>query len=236
MPSERFVQLREQLAILRTHLLPEAFDPTGFYEHPDLISTRALSYRVLAHAEIESYLEDRALEVVGRAREAWERVQHVSRVALCLMGFSGREMRTPPDTLEAPSDNKKKTWPEHVDIGAKLAPIWAEFHKFVRLENHGVKEKNLLALFLPIGLEHSKLDPGLLADLDSFGSLRGAAAHSSSRTSVKNAADPATEVQRVESLLMGIKTLDLEIDALVSDIPDAAMQADCSAGQSNNFS
>ncbi|MDI9240773.1 hypothetical protein QLQ15_17860 [Lysobacter sp. LF1] len=221
MPSERFVQLRDQLAALRSHLLPEAFDPTGLYEQPDAISTRALGYRVLAHAEIETYFEDRALEVANLAREAWERTRFASRVALCLTSFSGKEMRSPPDTLQAPSDNKKKTWPELIDINVRLTPIWAAFHHFVRSDNNGVKEKNLLALLLPIGIDHGKLDPNLLADLDSFGALRGAAAHSSSRTGVRQALNPADELRRVESLLVGIEPLDAEIDALLLEIPKA---------------
>lgn len=219
MPSERFAQLEDQLATLRAHLLPDIFDPTGLYEQPEVISTRALSYRVLAHAEIETYFEDRTLEVVNSAREAWERKRFTSRVALCLTSFSGREMRAPPDTLQAPNENKKKAWTEHVDIDARLGPIWAAFHNYVRRENHGIKEKNLLALLLPIGLDHVKLDPGLLADLDSFGSLRGAAAHSSSRTSVKMATDPAEELRRVESLLGGIEALDADVDSLLEEIP-----------------
>jgi hypothetical protein len=219
MPSARFLQLKEQLIALRDHLLPKEFDPTGLYDAQDEVFTRAIAYRVLAHAEIESYFEDRALEVVLQARSAWERGL-VSRIALCLVAFSGKEMGLPPATLESPNVNKSKTWPSLVDIGEKFVLVTTEFQKFVRKENHGVKEKNLLSLLLPIGVDHTRIDPAFLADMESFGALRGFAAHSSSKTSATQGADPAIELKRVEALLFGIETIDGELEALLATVPN----------------
>lgn len=225
MASPRYQQLEEQLKILRTCLLPKEFDPTGTYDDQDAVSTRALAYRVLAHAEIESFFEDRTLEPVSRAQMVWESTRHVSHVALCLLGFSGKEMAPPPTTLEAPSDNKRKVWPALVDIGQRLLPIIATFHHHVRNDNHGVKEKNLLALLLPIGVAHGKIDPAFLADMESFGALRGLAAHSSGKTTARQAVDPEAEQKRVLALLPGIEALDAEIDALLAAMPAPAAPA-----------
>ena len=219
MASPRYQQLEEQLRILRGCLLPVEFDRTGAYEDQDGVSTRALAYRVLAHAEIESFFEDRTLEPVSRAQLVWESTRHVSHVALCLVGFSGKEMAPPPTTLEAPSDNKRKAWPALVDIGQRLLPIIATFHHHVRNENHGVKEKNLLALLLPIGVAHGKIDPAFLADMESFGALRGLAAHSSGKTTARQAVDPEAEQKRVLALMPGIAAIDSEIDALLAAMP-----------------
>lgn len=207
----------EQLDLLRHHLLPEPFDPTGLYSEQDKISTMGLAYRVLAHAEIESYFEDRALEVVREARSAWDRGQ-VSRVALCLMAFSGREMGAPPTTLQPPSSNKQKTWPALIDVGEKFVPLTTSFYHFVRNENHGIKERNLLSLLLPIGVEHNRLDPIFLADMESFGALRGIAAHSSCATSATRGVDPEEELKRVCGLLPGIQVIDIELDALLATV------------------
>lgn len=218
MPSQRFEQLEERLCELRAHLLPDPFDPTGSYEDEDKVSTSVLAYRVLAHAEIEAYFEDRALETAQEARKAWLTRQHLSRVALCLVAFSGREMARPPDSLEAPTDNKRKTWPTLIDIGERLNPIIASYHRLVKEENHGIRERNLLSLLLPLGIEHSALDPTFLANMDSFGQLRGAAAHTSSRRAVRSAADPADEFNRVASLTDGIKSIDECFDVLMSEL------------------
>lgn len=219
MPSERFAQLETQLKELRAHLLPDPFEDTGDYSNQEQVATLALAYRVLSHAEIESYFEDRALDVVNHARIAWEKYSHVSRVALCLLAFSGKEMAFPPGSLQAPTENKRKAWPALVDIGERLTPIISCFNYHVRHENHGIKERNLLSLLIPIGVDHSKLDATFLAEIDSFGSLRGMAAHSSSRTSVRQAIDPAEELKRVETLLPGILAIDELIDLQVSAIP-----------------
>lgn len=218
MPSERFRQLEGRLRELRNHLLPDPFDPTGTYENEDKVATSVLAYRVLAHAEIEAYFEDRALEAAREAYKAWNERMHVSRVALCLLAFSGREMALPPATLEAPGDNKRKQWPALIDVGERLEPAVSGYFKLVREENHGIRERNLLALLLPIGLEHTALDPTFLANMDSFGQLRGAAAHTSSRSGVRSAADPADEYNRIVSLIDGIKALDERIDALLDSL------------------
>jgi hypothetical protein len=222
MPSERYLQLQAQLSILRTHLLPDPFEETGLYNDEEKVATTALAYRVLAHAEIEAYFEDRALETVNRARIAWKDHSHISRVSLCLMAFSGRTMALPPEALEPPGENSRKAWPELLDIGKRLNAVITAFNTYVRTENHGIKEKNLLSLLLPIGIDHSSLNSGFLADIESFGSMRGHAAHTSSRAAVRRAVDPREELNRVESLLGGIADIDTLLDELVKGIPHNA--------------
>lgn len=134
-------------------------------------------------------------------------------------------MDAPPDTLEAPGENKRKIWPELVDISERIKPVLAAFHNFVRNENHGIKEKNLLALLLPIGVAHKVIDPRFLADMDSFGALRGAAAHTSTKTAVRQGLNPADELARVDRLKAGILALDDQIEQLLIAIPPAANQA-----------
>lgn len=225
MPSPRFEQLKTLISTLRTHLLPAAFDPTGSYENQDEVSTRVLAYRVLAHAEIESYFEDRSIEVLSRAREAWDQ-GHVSRSALCLIAFSGKAMELPPDTLEAPEDNKRKVWPSLIDVNKKFLPVASSFHRMVRNDNHGIKERNLLSLLLPIGINHEHIDPAFLADMDSFGALRGIAAHSSASTTATQASDPEVELKRVQTLLPGIEAMDIEFDALIASLPAPVVPGD----------
>jgi hypothetical protein len=215
--SERYDQLENRLLELRNHLLPTPFDATGTYDD-DKVATSVLAYRVLTHAEIEAYFEDRVLDAALGAKKAWAERKHVSRVALCLLAFSGKDMPAPPDTLEAPSENKRKVWPGLIEIGQRFEPIVTSYFKMVREDNHGIRERNLLSLLLPVGLEHARLDPTFLANMDSFGKLRGAAAHTSSRRGVQSAADPADEHARVNGLLEGIKVLDGHLDELIAGL------------------
>jgi hypothetical protein len=220
MPSERYLQLAAQLATLRTHLLPDPFEETGLYEDDEKVATSALAYRVLAHAEIEAFFEDRSLEIANRARAAWETRSHISRASLCLMAFSGKLMADPPDSLEPPNENKRRVWPALLDIGERLKPVITSFNTYVRTENHGVKEKNLLSMLLPIGIDPTRLDPAFMVEVDSFGSMRGHTAHTSSRAAIRRAVDPKEELNRVESLLVGIAAIDVQISELAREIPD----------------
>jgi hypothetical protein len=219
MASERFDQLESQLNLLKEHLLPLELDPTGQYAEQEKVETAALGYRVLCHAEFESYFEDRAIEVTDRARAAWQASGFVSRPVLCVLAFSGREMTTPPDTLHPPSDNKRKAWPALVDISEKIAPALTSFFRYIRFDNHGIKEKNLLAMLLPIGIKPDSLDPIFLTEMESFGSLRGIAAHSSSRQGARQAVDPSAELRRIQMILSGASKIDELIDGVLQEIP-----------------
>ncbi|MFN7526376.1 MAG: hypothetical protein ACK5QA_02960, partial [Dolichospermum sp.] len=66
--SDKFITLRTQLNRLKNEFIPE-ISPTGLYSESQL--SRTAAYRVLAHAEIESYLEERAWEVVQNAKTLW---------------------------------------------------------------------------------------------------------------------------------------------------------------------
>ncbi|MFN9403275.1 MAG: hypothetical protein ACK57R_05995, partial [Dolichospermum sp.] len=92
--SDKFITLRTQLNRLKNEFIPE-ISPTGLYSESQL--SRTAAYRVLAHAEIESYLEERAWEVVQNAKTLWTKGK-TTRTLICLLGFSGLTMDKPPDT------------------------------------------------------------------------------------------------------------------------------------------
>jgi hypothetical protein len=72
MPSARYQALRQRVEMLREHLLPNPFDPTGNYVDEAAVRTRTLSFRVLAHAELETYFEDRVVEIAKASWRRWE--------------------------------------------------------------------------------------------------------------------------------------------------------------------
>ena len=59
--SARYIELVKEMHDLKLYLLPKTFDPLGNYTQEELVKT--LAFRVLAHAELESYIEDRAFEL-----------------------------------------------------------------------------------------------------------------------------------------------------------------------------
>ena len=102
--SLRFRQLTKELNRLKKQFLPRKFSEINEYSERQLALTFA--YRVFAHAEIESYLEDRVWDTVLAAKNIWDNPGKAGRVLLCVIAFSGQEMEPPPDTINPLKGNK----------------------------------------------------------------------------------------------------------------------------------
>lgn len=202
--SNRYRALRKSTDQLRAALLPRAFDPTGTYGNSTQVHLRTASFRVLAHAEIESFIEERASELFGLAWDLWHRHREPSLALTCLISFSGVPTSPPPETV-GQADSKF-----YVDVAVPLQKVNDAWRRSLR-SNNGIKEKNVLALFLPVGIAHDALDQTLLNDLSSFGQLRGDIAHNSA-TGVTTLFDPKTEFDRVSTLIAGLATLDETVE------------------------
>lgn len=216
MSSCRFVLLKASIEALRSYLLPEKFEDNGIYADEHRVSTLTLAFRVQSHAEMESYFEDRVEEIATSAWRLWETNCRMSRPALCLMAFCKRERQAPPDTLAPPQPTQAKDWNERLLVEERLRIAVTSFTKYVRNENNGIREKNLMALLLPIGLNPASIDPLLLADIDAFGRKRGEAAHSSTATKVQEGIDPRAEYEAVMSIVDGMNSLDQCLSELLS--------------------
>ena len=105
--SEKYKILVKELYVLRCHLLPEMFDPTGNYT-PEIL-TRASMFRVLAHAEIESYIEERSWETAIAAVNSWQKKKKASRTLLGLLAFSDLKMEKPPNSLKPKKANSQSS-------------------------------------------------------------------------------------------------------------------------------
>ncbi len=208
--SDKFITLKTQLDRLKDEFLPE-ISPTGSYSESQL--SRTAAYRVLAHAEIEYYLEERAWTKVIDAKKAWE-TGKTTRTLICLLGFSDLTMDKPPDTLKKPSNVKQDNHDKRLEITEKINSAIKSFKKIID-NNHGVKEKNILALLLPIGIDSDDLDPAWLADMNTFGEKRGLVAHTSATSYMTiQTPDPANELNTVTQ----IKNKLLRIDELINNL------------------
>jgi len=205
--SPRYKELQHGVRKLRRALLPRAFDPTGTYRGAERVHLRAISFRILVHAEIESFIEDRAHELFDEAWRVWTNHRVPSRVLAALLAFSGHNMPTPPSKLGKQGNN-------HEDIDGVLSRAKKHWKDEVYKNNHGVKEANVLGLLLPLGIDGGDLDTTLLADLTSFGGLRGAVAHKSS-VGVTTYADPKSEYDQANQLVAALASVDTQVgDAL----------------------
>nr|WP_233271008.1 HEPN domain-containing protein [Microcystis aeruginosa] len=201
--SPIFRQLTKELNRLKKQFLPRKFSEINNYSERQLALT--LAYRVFAHAEIESYLEDRVWDTVLAAKKIWDNQGKASRVLLCLIAFSGQEMENPPDTI-TPLKGNKNVPEDKLKINKKIDMAIGCF-KSVIDQNHGIKETNLLKLLLPIGIDSDDLDQVWLANMNTFGEERGEIAHSSA-IKTKQPPNPADELERVKQIIEELERVD----------------------------
>lgn len=186
--------LMQSIERLRQALLPDPFDPTGSYIRPEDVHLRAAAFRVLAHAELEAFVEDLAKGLFQTAWSAWTTHNLPSRVLLGLLAFSGQNHQAPPGSLKEQGGEF-----EISPILERSKNAWYYYFN----NNNGLKEKNILRLLLPLGVSAADIDPTLLLDLSSYGSARGEVAHTSS-LKVKSFIDPETEYRFTLRLAGGL--------------------------------
>lgn len=206
MNSARFRQLRKRLSELRRHLLPARFDPTGTYS--PRVHERARAYRLLAHAEFESYIEDRVIEILTLRLREWKKSRKVSRCLLGLVAYhEGSSVSNEPTSILNPPRKPSPLLEDRINSASN------SFQYYVRNKNHGVKEANLIRMLMQLGLEDSEFDPIWLGAIDSWATLRGTYAHQSA-TKVQVLPDPQDELRAVQVILNGFAKLDIVIGNL----------------------
>jgi hypothetical protein len=147
--SQRFITLEQELTNLRENFLPCQFNLTGDYSEGEI--ALAVAYRVLAHAEIESYLEDRVLEIATNALQMWNAQKKTKLTLVSLFAFSGLTLDKPPDSLTPRQQSQNLD--DKVKFDNKLGKVFNSFRTAVK-DNHGIREKNILLLLLPIGIDN----------------------------------------------------------------------------------
>lgn len=208
--SKLFRILEQELKKLRKHFLPRQFDPQGNYSERQI--ALATAYRILAHAEFESYLEDRVLEIATNALTIWNNKKQTTITLVCLFAFSGLTLEKPPDSLT--TSQQAKILEEKLKLDRKLSKVFGSFKNSVK-NNHGIREKNILLLLLPIGVNSDDLDKVWLQEMNDFGAKRGEFAHqSASNYKTRQPPDPRNELEMVNRLLQGL----IDIDRLLNNL------------------
>lgn len=210
MPSSEFANLKGEIEQLRASLA-DFIHPLGEYDEPQ--KRRTLAFVVLAHACIEHYLESRCREVMKAARESMMTSKlHMSTPSL--LAFSGRgDLKQPTP----PSEKNLEAWKKSHDLATRIAAA-IDTHEKVISSNNGIKEANVVAMVLPLGIPYTSLDQTLLAELESFGDDRGYAAHVANRV-FRDAMDTGTEVKRINQLVALLESLDAEFDKVLPTPP-----------------
>ncbi|WP_406169588.1 HEPN domain-containing protein [Streptomyces sp. NBC_00996] len=204
MASSRFIELEKRIGELRQGFLPQSFDPTVLYEETVYEHTRA--FRILAHAEFESFIEDRVIEVIDQAVSDWKASGSISTSLLAVVAY--RESAPPiPESLSEAAARPAK----YPALEARIDAARTDLHRYARNQNHGIKEKNLLRLLLPIGLQEVEIDSAWLNTTETWATARGDTAHKGAKMQVRP--DPQKELKTVNVVLDGFRDLDVIMES-----------------------
>lgn len=208
--SQRYRDLVESLCELRNCFLPEEFDPLGNYDDEALLKTSA--YIVLAHAEIESFIEDRVEEAALAALKSWKEHRTATSVLIGLVGRYAKNDESNKIKINE-NDNRNRS----IGISWLIDHSITAFHSEIN-ENHGIRESNLNKMLIPIGIRLDSFDQAWIINMENFGKGRGEIAHKSRRKyTTKTQIDPRDEFRKVNRLLHdGLKKLDFLTEELIT--------------------
>jgi hypothetical protein len=180
--SDRFAELAAKF--VNDQATAEITDMATF--QPDL--DRLAAFRLLVHAEIEDFLESKA-------------IQNLSKIAMQMT--AGNWMRQSPELL-AMAISLKRGMPS-VDVldSAKFAGYVTDLIAGARnavSENNGVKAASFLLLSICSGKVIDEIDGVLSASLNSYGKARGDVAHRSVTHSTSLQA-PSAELATAKGLV-----------------------------------
>jgi hypothetical protein len=193
--SRRLRQLIKRLEILEEHFLPSPFSLTGNYTRKQKDHTRA--YLVFAHAELEAYFEDAARERAELANKRWAQSSRCTPVLSRLLFFHHA------------ASGKDQVGPLSSQGVAKALNYYSRELD----QNHGIKEKHLLTMFLPLGFSHADLDSQLIAACNQLSAKRGQFAHTSVKTHQQ--IDPKTERDNIwNHIVPQLKKFDAKVKKL----------------------
>lgn len=197
--SPRYRTLVARLSELRRRFLPKQFSSMGVYS--ELQMDRARAYRILCHAEVESYIEARVKQVADDAVVKWRTGGHVCRALLGLALIAEEELPHRSPSTDHLTD--------------RVVEACAQLHQRIKA-NNGIMEKHLVPLLLSVGYDCHTLSTLLLTELNTLGGKRGYAAHeSSSKRLASKAVDPQDEFKAVKAVMEALKEVDKRLTRLL---------------------
>lgn len=194
--SPRYRALGRNLQGLKTHHLNFKARAAGNYTRKQL--SEAAAYTVFAHGEFENFLEDWATAIIDRiATKGY--AAGFSPLLAHLIAYR-EKLSVPNDTA---ANNGWST-----GCGAAVSA-----HRSAITHNHGIAEKHLCAMLIPLGVDVWSFDPILISDLTAFAKIRGDHAHQSRRAHLGQQFDPFDRMSKVNNIYSLLEPLDLAMQA-----------------------
>lgn len=169
MPSQHFVTLEKQLNELYGIFLAPAIAKGAVIPSTE-DGEAARAFLVFSHAELEHYIEQAFSSLADHVKTGAAAGKY-SNASLAMLTFSNLETLSAGDELHGKALGRRI-------VSTRLVDAIIKYKKAVE-ENHGVREKYLSKLSIPLGLNGNDVSKTWLGDLDKYCEDRGAYAHKS---------------------------------------------------------
>lgn len=194
--TDFFVSLQIRINALAERFLPMEEQPLGVYSEEQLDDAKA--FILLAHAELEGYLENLATEVCNALIERVKSNHYDESTSVFLI-------RT--------ANNSK----QHKFVPLEVALEGQGKHESVVKGNNGIKERDYNKLFESLGVDVEDLNPDVMSESDAFGAKRGGIAHLGVQAGIQHDVNPFEERELMAKLLAHMSDFD---SALVQKFPE----------------
>jgi hypothetical protein len=192
--SVLYKDLRQRIATLKTHFLDFQQNDSALPINQDKIR----AFKLLVHAEIESYIENAVLKVWNECDTRWRVSRRIISPLAFLIMFSASRFEANDSQLNR---------------NDRIEQILKSFKQLIA-DNNGIKRKNILRLVVPLGVDYSSIDQTWLATIESYGGSRGQVAHAS--YSVQHQLDRNNELSNLSLVLKGIYKMDIKLQKTIS--------------------
>lgn len=172
-------------------------------DDPDARKEYMLNFRayiLLSHAEIEGFLENIAKFYIDSSVAKFKADGLVNKILYWFTLSSSNELNN-KNTHNAESRN-------YLSDPSQFIELTLENYKNIVNSNHGIKRKNLLSLFSPLGISQTILNSELITYVESIGSTRGIFAHYGANDSMKKITSitgPNEIADLIDSIVNNIK-------------------------------
>jgi len=122
------------------------------------------SFKLLVHAEIESYFENMVNNVISFNKAQWKKKKITASLSYLIL-FSSAKFEGEKEIV-------------NLSIKNRIDKIISSYESLI-FQNNGIREKNLMKLLVPLGIDFQTLDQTWLSTIDSYGASRGKIAHNS---------------------------------------------------------
>ena len=203
MKSQLFKELQRRLKVIKKNLMPKS-NFLGNYTAMQI--DKFYGFRLLAHAELEAYFEQRAIEILDSAKNMFLNGKN-NIVIISLLTYIDTNDFEINTCVNSPNRASKLK-----DLNTIVNTTISKYHKEILSKNNGIKEKNILKILLPIGVLATQLDSSWLSTLDSYGAKRGDVAHNSIKHNrVGTIINPIDEENTINIILAGIDDIEKNI-------------------------